>query len=208
MTYPVVAYRAADYETPLWSFPNLSSGRFNVADAEPATQYLSLHPMTPWAELIRNLDLRDPDEALGLRNPTWALNLKLEKAPLEITFDSVSSFGVDPAELVADDYSATRRLAGALYRDDVSSFTAPSAALPGTTNLVILRPAVLVDYHVEPVDPEYELPTSLVARDGRCPADLWDHVHYKGTGGLHAAFAAWKTGDDFAFEQPLVPLRT
>ena len=49
----VVTFRLANYETPLWSVENFSAGRYNDADSG-YTQYLSLHPLTPWAELLRN----------------------------------------------------------------------------------------------------------------------------------------------------------
>jgi hypothetical protein len=208
LTYSVVAYRAADYETPLWAFPNLSSGRFNVEDAEPATQYLALHPMAPWAELIRNLNLRDADDAKSLRNAIWALKLELTQAPLELDFDTVQNYGVGPEELVGDDHAPTRRLARALYADGIQSFIAPSAALPGTANLIVLRPAVVIDYHAEPIDPEYEWPTALAARDAGCPIGLWDLVHHKGVGNPHPALAAWQSSDEFPLVQPSVPYRT
>jgi hypothetical protein len=71
-----VTFRLAAYETPLWATPNFSGGRYNGA-GDGCTQYLSLHPMTPWAELLRNEDRRDRDRALLLRTPLWEVSAAL-----------------------------------------------------------------------------------------------------------------------------------
>lgn len=203
MTIEYVVFRAADYETPLWAFPNLSSGRYNLAGQEPPTQYFSLHPMTPWAELLRWLDLRDADDARGFRCPIWTVRVTLEEEPIAVNFETSAGFGVESAELVADDHSICRRLAKALFDSGVRALVAPSAALPGTSNLMVLEPAVVVDYHASPFDSQ-DFPTALVARDGRCPEGLWDAVHFRGSGARHEALEAHEEGLDFAFMQPAV----
>lgn len=207
MSPAVIAFRAADYETPLWAFPNLSSGRYNVGGRPPATQYLSLHPMTPWAELLRNLDLRDGGAASELRVAIWVIRLELEDVPVEITFDNVARYSLAPEDLVSDDRAACQRLARALDDLGVGAFTAPSAALPGATNLVVLHPAIVIDFDAKPIDPAFEWPTALVSRDGRSPEGLWDAVHHRGAGTRHPALVAWETGESFRFEQPAVELR-
>lgn len=203
MSTTVTVFRAADYETPLWAFPNLTDGRYNRAGAAPATQYLALHPMTPWAELIRNLDLRTSDEARALRLPIWTVRVELRDEPFDLTFDSVDDFAREPEDLVADDHTACRTIAAALHSVGVVSVAAPSAALPGTRNLIVLQPALVIDFHAEPFDPE-DWPTALVARDGRCPEGLWEHVHYKASATAHPGLEAWRSGDEFVFEQPIV----
>ena len=76
----VVAFRLANYETPLWSVENFSAGRYNAAGSG-STQYLSLHPLTPWAELLRNEDRRTRDRAVLLRYPLWAIRAQLADEP-------------------------------------------------------------------------------------------------------------------------------
>jgi len=205
MSWSSVMFRAADYETPLWSFPNLTVGRFNRANRKPPTQYLSFHPMTPWAELIRNLDLRQPDAARSLRLPIWTCRVELENDPFDLIFDNASEFAREPEDLVADNREPCRQIADALFDTGAGSFAAPSAALPGTRNLIVLQPAVIVDFHVEPFDPE-DWPTALVARDGRCPERLWEHVHYKNSATRHAELDAWLNDEEYIFEQPLVDM--
>lgn len=202
----LTAFRLAAYETPLWATPNFSAGRYNEA-GDGCTQYLSLHPMTPWAELLRNQDRRDRDRALMLRIPLWAIKVTLDEDPVEITFDQALDFGIEPDELVADDHSACRDLARRL-RDDPDgprAFFAPSAALPGTDNLVLLDPFVAISYEMEPVAYE-DLPVAMAAQDGRCPEGLWNLVHFQANPARHPELAAWEDGDPFDFEEPSVSL--
>lgn len=206
MSYELVAYRACGHETPLWAFPNLSDGRYNRAGRLP-TQYLSLHPMTPWAELLRNLDHRTANQARTMRVEIWGVRISLIDDPAEISFDTAGSHGVDAEDLVSDDYEQCQALAEQLHANGAHSFIAPSAALPGTSNLVVLEPAVVTDYHSEPIDPE-DWPTALLAQNGRCPENLWDHVHYKASPAEHEALTAWRTGDEFTFMQPGVTAAT
>lgn len=198
-----VTFRLANHETPLWAVPNFTDGRYNRAGTGP-TQYLSLHPMTPWAEILRDEDRRTRDRALLLRYPLWAIRVGLDDAPAELTFDDADRVGLAPDELVADDRSPCQAFAeGQRSSADILAFIAPSAALPGTRNLVILDPAVVTSFEAEPIGPE-DLPTAMAVQDGRCPEGLWSLVHYRGVGTPHPAFDAWRNGDDFVFEEPLV----
>jgi len=199
----LVTFRLANYETPLWPVANFTAGRYNRAGTGP-TQYLSLHPMTPWAETLRNEDRRTRERALMLRYPLWAIKVDLREAPLELTFDSASDFGLAPDDLVADDMAACQAFAEGI-RGDVHAFTAPSAALPGTTNLVILDSAVVIAYEQEPLGAG-DLPSAMAAQDGRCPDGLWQAVHYRGAETPHPAFDAWRQADEYVFEEPLVAL--
>lgn len=206
MSFELVAYRACGHETPLWAFPNTSDGRYNLAGRVP-TQYLSLHPMTPWAELLRNLDHRTAEKARGVRVEIWGVRISLADDPAEISFGTAGTYGVSADDLVSDDYEQCQSLAERLHAGGVHSFIAPSAALAGTSNLVVLEPAVVTGYHFEPIDPE-DWPTALLAQNGRCPENLWDHVHYKALPSEHEALVAWRTGDGFTFMQPSVTATT
>jgi RES domain-containing protein len=201
----VVTFRLAAYETPLWATPNFSSGRYNDA-GDGCTQYLSLHPMTPWAEVLRNQDRRTCDRALLLRAPLWAVKVELSEDPLEISFENAASLGLEPDDLVADDQSRCRDLARRFRADPDAPRTlaVPSAALPGTTNLVLLDPYVAASYQLVPIAPE-DLPVAMAAQDGRCPEGLWDLVHYRDTPTPHPALAAWQDGEEeLQFEEPSI----
>jgi hypothetical protein len=198
----LVAFRLANYETPLWSIENFSAGRYNDA-AIGFAQYLSLHPLTPWAELLRNEDRRTRERAVLMRYPLWAIRVNLDEPPLELTFDNAGRFGLAAEDLVADDHGPCRGLAQAFRQDGPKAFLAPSAALPGTTNLVVLEPRVLAPWDQVPLD-EIDWPGSLAAQDGRCPEGLWNFVHYRGTSTTHQGLEAWRNGEPFVFEGPSV----
>ena len=199
-------FRLAAYETPLWAVENFTPGRYSdVGDG--ATQYLSLHPMTPWAELLRNQQRRTAEAALQLRVPLWTIKVTLDEPPLEITFDNSEDHGLAPGDLVADDQTACRELASRLrgQTEMARAIMVPSAALPGTRNLVLLDPYVAVSFSAEPVAAE-DLPTAIAAQDGRCPDGLWDLVHHRDSAREHAALEAWQAGEDFVFSEPAVTL--
>jgi RES domain-containing protein len=202
----LTTFRLANFETPFWAVANFTAGRYNRADSG-ATQYLSLHPMTPWAEILRNEDRRTRDRALMLRYPLWAVRVELAEEPMELSFASATEYGLNPEDLVADDQSVCRAFAEGL-RDGGERYAliAPSAALPGTRNLVILEPAVITFYDAEPIGRE-DLPTARAAQDGRCPDGLWDLVHYRGAETPHPALEAWSNGDEHAFEEPPIDPR-
>ena len=203
----LIGFRLANYETPLWSVENFSAGRYNAA-GDGYTQYLSLHPLTPWAELLRSEDRRTRERALLMRYPLWAVRVQLAVRPFELGFEQAASFGLRPADLVADDQGPCRALAAALRAGEgPHAFTAPSAALPGTTNLVVLAPRVIGPWDLVPLD-ELDWPGALAAQDGRCPEGVWDLVHYRGTRRKHPALRAWQRGEAFAFTEPPVTTAT
>lgn len=144
---------------------------------------------------------------LQLRAPTLAVKILLEQDPPEITFGTAGDFGIVARDLVADDQTACRVLAQG-FRDKAHgprSFIAPSAALPGTGNLVLLDPFVALSYDMSPIAPE-DLPVSIVAEDGRCPDGLWNLVHHRWTHTIHPALDAWQSGDEFEFVEPPVSI--
>lgn len=198
----LIVFRLANYETPLWSVENFAAGRYNAADAG-FTQYLSLHPLTPWAELLRNEDRRTREQAVLMRYPLWALRLQFDEPPLELTYDTAAEFGLNAEDLVADEHGPCRALAQAFRDGGPKAFIAPSAALAGTKNLIVLEPHVLVPFNQVPID-DIDWPGSLTSQDGRCPEGLWDLVHYRATGTKHGALEAWEKGEDFMFEEPRV----
>lgn len=202
----ILTFRLANYETPLWSVENFAVGRYNTADSG-ITQYLSLHPLTPWAELLRNEDRRTRDRAVLMRYPLWAVRAQIQDEPFALTFDNAPDFGLDPGDLVADEQSPCRALAQAFRDGGPKSFTAPSAALPGTVNLIVLEPRILISFNQVPIDDE-DWPGTLTSQDGRCPEELWELVHYRGTGTKHPALQAWELGKTREFEEPEVSAAT
>ena len=190
----VVGYRVADWDTPLWANPNRSQSRFSLAGA--AVQYWSLHPLTPWAEYLRGLNLRDPDDAVEIRLRPWAAELEVADDIVDLTFANAAVHGLEARDLVDDnwrrcqDWVATVRPPGLFV---------PSAALPGTTNVILFGERVRSRYGVGPLQPDIDVPCDPVADSGVVPLGLLPHVRWRGS--THAGLEAWRRGDD----QPLPP---
>ena len=207
MAVEFTTFRLANFETPLWPVVNFSTGRYNVAGEGVATQYLSLHPLTPWAELLRNEDRRTRERALSLRYPLWVLRVSLPDDPFELSFDSAPEVGLSAEDLVADDYERCHEFADAFRREGHAAFIAPSAALPGTRNLVLLGEKAMVGLEQVPLE-DVDIPVALAAQGGRCAEGLWDSVHYRGAGPVHAALEAWHQGREHVFDEPEVTMTT
>jgi RES domain-containing protein len=192
-----IAYRISDWDTPLRVNPNRSPGRYNFAEA-PATQYLGLHPLTPWAEYLRANDLRDTDRLAERRLRIWVAQLDLSCA-LRIGFDNANDFGLDPEDLVGDDHRPCQLLADR-FRAELgapSTIVVPSAALPGTEIAVIFGERVEIPYGWVPID-EGDIPVSVIAERSQPPPGLSSLVRYRGE--EHKGLAAWRAG------MPLGPL--
>jgi RES domain-containing protein len=196
--YRLAAFRLAAWDTPFWTNPNRRDGRYNRAGEAP-TQYLALHPLTPWAELLRFDGRVTEAESQELRLPLWTFffDLAVEEV-LRITFDNASDYGLGPEDLVADDYGSCQAFAAGLREGSETSanvLVVPSAALPGTENLVILAPRVVSPYDVKPIQ-DVDVATSLAAVRARPPYGLAAFVHHKSTGTRHAGLEAWESGDE------------
>src|SRR4029077_5411899 len=136
-----VAYRAVAGVRPLWWTPNLHVGRWHGPEQRTPVQYLALHPMGPLAEAARHAGLRSAAELRTLQRTVFALRIELE-AVLRVDFATAHSVGLDAADMVGPPatYAACsawlgRRLASGGALD---ALIVPSAALPGTENLVVL----------------------------------------------------------------------
>ena len=197
-----MAYRCAAWETPFWFDPNPEVGRYNRTGEAPTT-YLGLHPLTPWAEYLRANNCYTEDEVLAARPPTWTVRIALEPDEVvQLSFDLPDPLSAD--ELVDDDYSACQAFASGLRVDPDApkAIIAPSAALPGTDNLMLLAPRVLAPYLPEPIDPVIDIPGAHTAVRGRSPLNLRDLVHHRGAGVMHPELAAWQAGEDFELSEP------
>jgi len=193
----VICYRFAAYATPLRTVPASQPARFNLGDEDEPTQYLSLHPLGPLAELMRNADLRTPEQVRAVRVRTWAVDVPLDELP-QISFDNADGFEITAEELVRDDRSACQQLAGRL-RGQTPGVIVPSAALPGTQNVVLFGPRVAAPYLTEPVS-TLDIPASMTAADARPLVSLLDIVRFLGD--RHPALEAWQRGTNFPFVEP------
>jgi RES domain-containing protein len=193
----VICYRFASFATPLRAISARQPGRFNRGDEESPTQYLSLHPLGPLAELMRNADIRTPEQIRAVQTRTWTLEVPLDDLT-EITFDNALDVGIDAAQLVADDRTACQELAAQL-RGQVPGIIAPSAALPGTRNVIVFGPRVAAPYLTTPVS-AIDVPASITAKDARPLTSLLDVMRF--IGDSHRALDAWQRGRAFRVVEP------
>jgi len=188
-------YRIADWSSPLWVNPNRSDGRWNRAGQ--TTQYLCFHPSGPWAEFAKREHLW-VDDYKHFKHRLWALRVDVSSA-VTVDFDSASTHGITAEELVGDDWGPCQELADRLRAADVEMIVVPSAALPGTRNLVIFGPRVSSPYLRTPID-EVDLPTAIAADDASAPVGVrWKVCEAVANNG---ELAAWHDGTPYEFTEP------
>lgn len=198
MTQQLVAYRSANWDTPYHVLPNRLEARFNRA-GDPPTQYLALHPLVPFAERLRALGPARVKDRATFKWRTW-VSRHVSENLVHIDFDSASSFGITPENLVSDDYGACQWLATQLRDGEVEAIRVPSAALPGTDNLILFGPRVVSPYLLEPIDPAIDVATGHAAEWSIPPEELLALVRWHGE--RHAALDAWRRGVPFEFRDP------
>lgn len=202
--HEVVAFRIAGATTPFWVDANGSSGRYNRSTTGPV-QYWSLHPLTPWAEFMRGLGVRDDAGAETWNYRLWAARFPLAGV-VDLDFNSAWDYGLEPDYLVADEHGPCQEFGDRCAHEAKmpKAIRVPSAALPGTTNLVLFGPLVLSPYTVDPIGPE-DMPATVAADAARPPPGLASRVVQRGDS--HPALTSWKAGQPYRFIEPPVPSR-
>lgn len=193
----LTVFRHAAYDSPWWAFPSSIPGRFHRA-GQDTVQYLSLHPLGPAAEMLRhNLGpTGDPDDVLM---NLWTAVVDIDDVT-RVDFGDCETYGLTPDELVGDDYTPTQALADVVRASGASAMTVPSAALPGTNNLILFGVRVLHPFLFEPITPD-EIPTGHLTDAGRAPAEVKNHVRFFGA--PHKAVEQWKTAGSYdLFDDP------
>jgi RES domain-containing protein len=192
------AYRISAWDTPLRVNPNRTGGRFNAAGS-PATQYLCLHPLGPWAEYLRFHNLRDERVLKAHRLRLWAIRVDLAEA-VEINFSNADRYGLLRDELTSDSYEACRRFGDGLRRNSsaAESIVVPSAALPGTRNLIIFGERVAIPFDWEPLS-SIDLPAAILAEGSSPPSGITSVVRYRGE--PNPELEAWEVGRRYQFKE-------
>ena len=197
----VVGFRASGWDTPLWISRNRTAGRFNDPTRGHITQYWGLHPLTPWAEIIRGHSMSRTSYLTGVRNRIWAARFFLDENEMtRVDFDNASSFGLRPEDLVSDDYGPCQAFADRCRDAGRNVLVVPSAALPGTRNLVLFGPVVKTPFHAPPRIGL--VPASVAAEQGTNPTHLEDFICFRGE--ANPELDAWKHSRAFEFVDPKV----
>ena len=185
-TYEGVAFRYSDYDTPLWVRPNSVPGRWHVP-ADGATQYLSLSVEAAWAELIRAEQLHTEEAVALIRMPMWVLDLHVANLADYGDFDKAQAAGFSPESLIDDDYTFCQEEGQRLRGLGFKGVIAPSAALPGATNLTLFGPRVASSWGSPPILAS-SIPTHQIAV-GSPPAGIVGRVRFRAA--RHEAFSNW-----------------
>jgi hypothetical protein len=193
-----VAFRLASWRRPLRTEPSRVAGRFHRVTEESPTQYACLHPLGPWAEFLRGSGLQTAAQLALVRHRTWALRIELSGL-VRIGFAEAGEHGLRPGDLVSDDLRACHRLADRLRAAGAPGAIVPSAALPGTENVVLFGERAAAPYPLEPLS-RIDVPASLTADGGRPPRGLLERVRRRGE--PHPALEAWRAGEPFRFAEP------
>jgi hypothetical protein len=194
----MVVYRLASWRRPLRTEPSRVAGRFHRATEDSPTQYVCLHPVGPWAEFVRGTGMQAAEQLALVRHRTWALRLD-PTGLVRIGFAEAAAHGLRPGDLVSDDLRACHRLADRLRAAGVPGAIVPSAALPGTDNVVLFGARAAAPYLLEPLS-SVDVPASLTADGGRPPLGVLDRVRRRGA--QHPALEAWRAGEAFRFAEP------
>lgn len=179
-------FRHAMWDTPWWVNPNRSEGRYNAV-GDPPVQYWCTHPLGPAAEFLRWQGHVDEVELADLRLRIWTAQVA-QDGLVDVDFDSAEGHGIDPEDLVGDDFEPTQQLAGRLRSEGARGLLVPSAALPGTQVVVLFGPRLLFPYLLDPLDRD-QVRTGHVA-DGFVAAEVVAHVRKRGE--AHRTLEEWR----------------
>jgi hypothetical protein len=169
-------FRHAAYDTPWWAFPSSRPGRFHRGRLD-TVQYLCLHPLGPAAEMLRHQIGPDGDPDHLVLN-LWTAVVDIPDV-VAIDFADCTDHGITPDELVGEDYSPTQQLADRVQRSGAPAMIVPSAALPGTHNLIVFGARVGHPY-LQPVYMAEEIPTGHLTDGARAPSEVVAHIRWRG----------------------------
>ena len=129
-----------------------------------------------------------------MRYPLWAIRVQStrRRSSCRLTTRTSSGSTAGPGGRRAWSLPFTR--AGVSSTKAVTAFLAPSAALPGTRNLIVLEPRVLAPWDQVPLDAvDWPGKPHVTGRSLQLPEGLWELVHYRRAGSKHPGLEAWET---------------
>ena len=165
-----IAHRYSSYDTPFWVRENSQLGRWHVS-GDGATQYLSLSTDGAWAELIRNEELRTEDEVAMVSVSMWAVAIDQEMIVDYSSLELAERAGFDPSALVDENYELCQREGARLRALNYAGVLAPSAALPGATNLTLFGPRMASTWGRPPLLAS-SIPATIIAKGAPPPGLL------------------------------------
>lgn len=133
----------------------------------------------------------------------WALRVA-EEAITTLGFDEAADWGLDPYDLVCppQGYERCQEVGKKLLSTaEPPMLRVPSAALPGTWNLIVFGLRVVAPYDGAVADPGLDVPAGPLAVDSRALEELVPLVRPLDDI-AHAAHDAWASGQPFELVDP------
>ena len=199
-----IVFRYSSYDTPLWARNNRDAGRWHSI-GDGATQYMALDPEGAWAELARAENLRTDQEFELVRIPIWGLRLSQQGLVDYSSFEKTEAAGFSPDALIDDDYRLCQLEGKRLRELGYAGVVAPSAALPGATNVTIFGRRMLSSWNA-PSRLASSIPGCIVAV-GHAPPGIAERTRHFGE--EHAGLAAHLDGraeatrlEQFSIDEP------
>lgn len=129
----------------------------------------------------------------------WAVRVDLAEAD-ELNFSNADRYGLLRDELTSDSYEACRRFGDELRRNSsaTESIIVPSAALPGTRNLIIFGERIAIPFDWEPLS-SVDLPAAVLAEGSSPPSGITSAVRYRGE--PNPELEAWEVGRRYRFKE-------
>jgi RES domain-containing protein len=183
-----VAFRYADYDTPLWVRPNTGDGRWHLARTVP-TQYLCLSPDGCWADLIHHENLRTEIDAALVRMPLWVVKVNEERIADYSTFEKAEAASFPPDALIDEDWERCQAEAERLRALGFRGVLCPAAALPGDVALTLFGGRRDVGWDEEPCLTS-AIPAKIVTV-GAPPTGLVERVRFRGD--EHSGYTVYAT---------------
>lgn len=145
-----IAYRATTYDTPLWVSPNSRPGRWSHPEDGTVAQYCTLDVPSAIAEMVRNENLRDVEEARELRVNVWELRID-EGAIIDYSTPKRAigqGFAWEP--LISDSWEECHAEGKRIHAAGGRGVLTPSAALPQGVALTLFGPRTEIAWNAEP----------------------------------------------------------
>jgi hypothetical protein len=184
-----VAFRYSNYDTPFWVRPNTEPGRWHRVGDQP-TQYLSMSVEGSWAELIRAEGLRSEAEVALLRMPMWVAEVDVKRIADYETFEKASEAGFSPDALIDENFDRCQVEGLRLREAGFDGVLAPSAALPGASNLTLFGARIASRWGKPPMLAS-SIPATQIAV-GSPPSEIVASVRQRGS--VHAGFEEFRAG--------------
>jgi RES domain-containing protein len=156
----MIGFRVSSYDTPCPPSPSRRDGRWARA-GDTIANYWSLHPHGAWSELYRYHGWKSGDTVLeSVAERVWVGRFN-HLEPFRISDENAGDFGLTADSLIGDDWEPCQRAARRLIDQGYTEIIVPSAALPGTDNLVLFGQRLAIPWLDAP--DAVDIPSAVVA---------------------------------------------